>query len=57
MRWKQFFTPVKSYKPEQARRFVSNTPLSEMTVLDVRQPKEHEVSQTPGIESVIEEKS
>jgi len=48
MRWKQFFTPVKSYNAEEARQFISRTPLSDMTVLDVRQPKEYEVGHIPG---------
>jgi rhodanese-related sulfurtransferase len=48
MRWKQFFTPVKSFTAEEAREFISNTPLSDMTILDVRQPKEYEVGHIPG---------
>ena len=48
MRWKQFFTPVKSYNAEEARQFISKTPLSDLTILDVRQPKEYEVGHIPG---------
>lgn len=48
MKWKQFFTPVKSYDAEEARKFISGTPPSEMTILDVRQPREYEIEHIPG---------
>lgn len=48
MRWKQFFTPVKSYNAEEARKLISETPLSDITILDVRQPKEYEGEHIPG---------
>jgi rhodanese-related sulfurtransferase/rubrerythrin len=48
MKWRQFFTPVKSYNADKAREFISKTPLSDMTILDVRQPKEYEVEHIPG---------
>ncbi len=48
MKWKQFFTPVKSYDAEEARELVSKTPPSDMTILDVRQPKEYVSGHIPG---------
>jgi rhodanese-related sulfurtransferase/rubrerythrin len=48
MRWRQFFTPVKSYNAGEARQLVSKMPLSDMTILDVRQSKEYEVGHIPG---------
>jgi rhodanese-related sulfurtransferase len=48
MKWRQFFTPVKSYDAEKAREFISKTPSSSMTILDVRQPKEYEVEHIAG---------
>lgn len=48
MRWRQFFTPVKSYSAKEARKFISKRPLSKMTILDVRQPKEYEAGHIPG---------
>ena len=48
MKWKQFFKPVESYNAEQARAFIAKTPLSDMTILDVRQPKEYESGHIPG---------
>ena len=48
MKWRQFFTPVKSYDAEKAREFISNTPGSNITILDVRQPKEYEAEHIPG---------
>jgi len=48
MKWKQFFTPVRSYSAEEARNFISATPRADMTVLDVRQSKEYETGHIPG---------
>ena len=48
MKWKQFFTPVKSVSADEAKALISKTPLSEMTILDVRQPKEYEEEHIPG---------
>lgn len=48
MRWKQFFTPVQSYDAEKARQFISGTPPSGITILDVRQPGEYESGHIPG---------
>jgi rhodanese-related sulfurtransferase len=48
MRWKQFLTPVKSVNADQARKFVAEKPVEEMTILDVRQPNEYEKGHIPG---------
>ena len=48
MRWKQFFTPVKSIDTDQARELMDKTPGQEMTILDVRQPNEYEAGHLPG---------
>ena len=48
MKWKQFFTPVKSISADEAKKLLSDTPLSDITILDVRQPKEYEAEHIPG---------
>ena len=48
MRWKQFFTPVKSMAAPEARDIIENSAAHEVTVLDVRQPKEYEEGHIPG---------
>ena len=48
MRWKQFFTPVKSIDSNQARELMDASPADELTILDVRQPKEYEAGHIPG---------
>jgi sulfur-carrier protein adenylyltransferase/sulfurtransferase len=48
MRWKQFFTPVQSMSPEEAKEFMSGKTLDEFTLLDVRQPAEYEKHHIPG---------
>jgi sulfur-carrier protein adenylyltransferase/sulfurtransferase len=48
MKWKQFFTPVKSVSAEEAKKLLSETSLSDITILDVRQPKEYEGEHIPG---------
>ena len=48
MRWKQFFTPVKSIDTQKARKLIDENAAGEMTVLDVRQPNEYEASHIPG---------
>ncbi len=52
MRWKQFFTPVKSLDAEKVRQFISDTQPSEITILDVRQPAEYESGHIPGAKLV-----
>jgi len=48
MKWKQFFTPVKSVSADEAKTLLSETSLSDITILDVRQPKEYEGEHIPG---------
>lgn len=48
MRWKQFFTPVQSMNPDEARAYLSDKTLQEVTILDVRQPGEYEEGHIPG---------
>ena len=52
MRWKQFFTPVKSLDAEKTRQFISEKSPSEITILDVRQPVEYEAGHIPGAKLV-----
>lgn len=48
MKWKQFFTPVKSFDAEQAKPVITDSPPEELTLLDVRQPAEYESGHIPG---------
>ncbi len=48
MRWKQFFTPVKSIDVNQTRELIDTKPSEELTILDVRQPSEYEAGHIPG---------
>jgi rhodanese-related sulfurtransferase/rubrerythrin len=48
MRWKQFFTPVKSLDAAEARHFISRAAADSFTLLDVRQPEEYESEHLPG---------
>jgi len=48
MRWKQFFTPVKSMNSREAKEFMSGKSQDEFTLLDVRQPGEYEKNHIPG---------
>ena len=52
MRWKQFFTPVQSMSPDDAREYLSDKTLQEVTILDVRQPGEYEEGHIPGAKLV-----
>ena len=48
MRWKPFFTPVKSIHATKARQFMAERSQDEFNLIDVRQPREYEVSHIPG---------
>lgn len=48
MRWKQFFTPVKSMDALQAKDYLAGNPSDAYTLLDVRQPGEYESGHIPG---------
>ncbi len=48
MRWKQFFTPVKSFDAADAKNYMNRTAAGAFTLLDVRQPEEYESEHLPG---------
>ena len=48
MRWKQFFTPVKSVSPSQAKQIMNENSPDEFNLIDVRQPSEYENRHIPG---------
>ena len=48
MRWKQFFTPVKSIDAVEAKQYMNRTPGDAFTLLDVRQPGEYDAEHLPG---------
>lgn len=48
MRWKQFFTPVKSIDALEARTYMQRMAADAFTLLDVRQPGEYEAEHLPG---------
>lgn len=48
MRWKQFFTPVKSVDAIAGKKMIDEAASGDFTILDVRQPKEYEASHLPG---------
>jgi rhodanese-related sulfurtransferase/rubrerythrin len=48
MRWKQFFTPVKSFNADEAKKYMNRAPADQFTLLDVRQPGEYESEHIPG---------
>jgi len=48
MRWKQFFTPVKSIDAVEARQYMQRMAAGAFTLLDVRQPGEYDAEHLPG---------
>ena len=48
MRWKQFFTPVKSFEAAEAKNYMRHMAADAFTLLDVRQPEEYESEHLPG---------
>ena len=48
MRWRQFFTPVKSIDAVEAKDYLNRTAGDAFTLLDVRQPGEYEAEHLPG---------
>ena len=48
MRWKQFFTPVKSVDANEAKQLLGQKEAEDITILDVRQPGEYESGHIPG---------
>ena len=48
MRWKQFFTPVKSIDAVEAKQYLNRMSGDAFTLLDVRQPGEYDAEHLPG---------
>ncbi len=48
MRWKQFFTPVKSFNAVEAKNLITHTSAEKFTLLDVRQPAEYQSGHIAG---------
>ena len=48
MNWRQFLTPVKSIDTDQAKSYLTDKRVEDVTILDVRQPKEYEAGHIPG---------
>ena len=48
MRWKQFFTPVKSLDVTQTREFIDGLSGGDYNLIDVRQPGEYQAGHIPG---------
>jgi len=48
MNWRQFMTPVTSIDTDQAKSYLADKQVDDLTILDVRQPKEYEAGHIPG---------
>ena len=48
MRWKQFFTPVKSMNSGEAKQLLQDHELTDVQILDVRQPAEYQAGHIAG---------
>ena len=48
MKWKQFFTPVKSLNTDEAKDFLKEKTAEDVTILDVRQHHEYESGHIHG---------
>ena len=48
MRWKQFFTRVKSLDAPEAKKFMDQLAAEQFNLIDVRQPGEYESGHIPG---------
>jgi rhodanese-related sulfurtransferase len=48
MRWRQFFTPVKSISASKAKKIMTDQNPEAFNLLDVRQPGEYETRHIPG---------
>ena len=48
MRWKQFFTRVKSLDAPEAKRFMDKLAVDQFNLIDVRQPGEYKSGHIPG---------
>lgn len=52
MKWRQFFTPVKSFNADEAREYLAGRSADAVTILDVRQPQEYEAGHIPGAQLI-----
>jgi rhodanese-related sulfurtransferase/rubrerythrin len=48
MNWRPFLTPVTSITTDQAKSYIADKKVDEVTILDVRQPVEYEAGHIPG---------
>ncbi len=48
MNWRQFLTPVTSIDCDQAKTYLADKRVEEVTLLDVRQPAEYAAGHIPG---------
>ena len=48
MRWKQFFTQVRSIDAPEAKKFMDQLAGDQFNLVDVRQPGEYEAGHIPG---------
>ena len=48
MNWRQFLTPVASIDTDQAKSYLADKQVEDVTILDVRQPKEYAAGHIPG---------
>ena len=48
MQWKQFFTPARSMNTEEAKKLLQDHELSDIQILDVRQPAEYQAGHIAG---------
>ncbi|WP_372683580.1 rhodanese-like domain-containing protein, partial [Desulfosarcina sp.] len=48
MNWRQFLTPVTSIDTDQAKSYLADKKVEEVTILDVRQPAEYASGHIPG---------
>ncbi len=48
MNWRQFLTPVQSIDTRQAKAYLGEKQVDEVTILDVRQPAEYASGHIPG---------
>ena len=47
MKWRQFFTPVKSMSADEVKSYIESQPRDSYTIVDVRQPSEYEAGHIP----------
>ena len=48
MNWRQFLTPVTSIDTDQAKSYLADKKVEDVTILDVRQPAEYASGHIPG---------